>query len=395
MSTSPILIVGAGIGGLTVANALRRQGFETEVYEQAEELRPAGAGLTLQANAVRALSLLHLDGLVKDAGRPFTTGEIRRADGRRLGDMGFEDLVERVGFPMVGISRTRLQALLLQGAGPVYTGLAARSFKSEHEHDGVTLTLSDDSTRRGSLLIGADGIHSAIRAQLHGEQEPRYSGYTCWRGTAELDPSEIEALEVPDLFEIWGRGSRFGGVRIAPDRVYWFAVRNAPPRTRDDPKTRKARLTEHFATYATPVPELLEATPEPTLLHNDILDRPPLKTWGRGRATLLGDAAHPMTPNMGQGACQAIEDAVVLADRLTRSTDLVAGLRRYEEARIWRANGFVKDSYNFGRMAQWSNPLACRLRDALLALTPTSVVEGRMLQVVTMTPVDPASWPPA
>ncbi|MEM8931512.1 MAG: FAD-dependent monooxygenase [Acidobacteriota bacterium] len=396
MSSLPILIAGAGIGGLTAANALRSRGFETEVFDRALELRPAGAGLTIQANAVRALSLLRLDSAVQEAGWPFTTGEIRRADGRRLGGLGFEGLVERIGAPMVGIRRSKLQALLLREAGPVTTGLAAERFESDA--DGVTLRLSDGSTRRGALLIGADGIHSAIRAELHGRREPRYSGYTCWRGTAEMDHRVIATLKIPDLFEIWGRGTRFGGVRVDSEHVYWFAVRNAPPRTDDEPGTRKARLIELFASstvgerYASPVPELLEATPESTLLHNDIVDRPPSRRWGRGRVTLLGDAAHPMTPNMGQGACQAIEDAVVLADRVARSDDPVAGLRRYETARMDRANGFVDASHRFGRLAQWAHPLSCRLRDAMLALTPTSVVRQRMIKVLTMTPVDSAAW---
>ncbi len=162
---------------------------------------------------------------------------------------------------------------------------------------------------------------------------------------------------------------------LGDGRFYWFAPANAPAGGRDEPGRVKAFLLErHFGSWADPIPRLIEATPEKAIFRNDIVDRPPTDRWGEGPVTLLGDAVHPMTPNMGQGACQAIEDAVVLAHCLGSAGDLASGLRRYEDARRERTRWIVETAWRLGRMGHWENALACWFRNKAAAWTPRSVV---------------------
>lgn len=147
--------------------------------------------------------------------------------------------------------------------------------------------------------------------------------------------------------------------------MYWFATRNAQAGTHEAPEAAHARLLTIFRGWCSPLPEIIEATDPAVILQNDIADRPPLARWSIGHITLLGDAAHPMTPNLGQGACQALEDAVVLASCLDGASDLAAGLRTYEQRRRQRTSRIMRQSRRIGQVGQWQHPLACVLRDAL------------------------------
>jgi len=160
---------------------------------------------------------------------------------------------------------------------------------------------------------------------------------------------------------------------VGGGRTYWWATANEPAGEIDPPVGRKADLEQRFAGWWEPVQALLAATPESEILRNDILDREPVDRWGVGRVTLLGDAAHPMTPNLGQGACQAIEDAVALAAALAGSSDIVAALRAYERARQPRTARITRLARRMGQVFQWEHPIACRLRDTALRLTPSTL----------------------
>jgi 2-polyprenyl-6-methoxyphenol hydroxylase-like FAD-dependent oxidoreductase len=376
-----VLIAGGGIGGLTLACALRRLGIRATVLERAEMLRPVGAGLTVQMNAMLALRHLELADAVAEAGAPLTSGAVLNASGSVLSGLVSSSLQREFGVPMIGIHRARLQAVLLARAGEAHvrTGQAV----TRHHDDGqrVTVELSDGSTLTGDVLVGADGLHSAVRRELLGDTPLRYSGYTSWRGVAQAG-----ALVRPGATsETWGPGARFGIVPIGQGEVYWFATRNAPAGGRDEPGQVHAHLGELFGGWHAPIRDLLEATPEENILRTDIHDRLPVRRWSRGRVTLLGDAAHPMTPNMGQGGCQAIEDAVVLAECLAREADVPAALAVYERRRVERANQFVSRSFQFGRIAQWENAAGRLVRDTLVRLTPTRVTERQLRSVMNFT----------
>jgi 2-polyprenyl-6-methoxyphenol hydroxylase-like FAD-dependent oxidoreductase len=200
----------------------------------------------------------------------------------------------------------------------------------------------------GDLLVGADGISSVIRSQLHGTTEPRYAGYTCWRGICPGDG----ILPAGEALLMAGSGSQFGIWPCGAGRYYWFLTRNAPQGTRQG----KSDAINVCRKWATPAPEIVANTPEEAVLQNDILDRPPLSRWSRGAVTLLGDAAHATTPNFGQGACQALEDVIVLADSLRCTTPVEAALQIYEQRRIPRTTMVVRASRQAGQMLQLNNP---------------------------------------
>jgi 2-polyprenyl-6-methoxyphenol hydroxylase-like FAD-dependent oxidoreductase len=374
--SQPILIAGGGIGGLTAAIVLRRAGFQVQVHERAPEILEVGAGLTLQANAILALPRAGLDRAVIEAGRAVERASIRRWDGALLSGTDFRDVEAQLGAPSVAIHRATLQKILLEALGSGVLRIGSEVAGYEAEPDGVEVRLGDGRRIGGAALIGADGIRSAVRARLLGDSEPLYAGYVSWRGVTpeNFDPAPRE------VSESWGPGRRFGIVPIEKGRVYWFATLNTPPGGRDDPGQARANLLRLFAGWHPPIQALLEATPEEAILRNDILHRLPVRQWGEGRVTLLGDAAHPMTPNLGQGAGQAIEDAVVLAESLRGASDLPAALRRYEAKRIPRANAFVLGALRLGRVAQWENGLARGLRDRLIAWTPASVAKRQLVR---------------
>ncbi|MCW5849835.1 MAG: FAD-dependent monooxygenase [Anaerolineae bacterium] len=372
------IIIGGGIGGLTTAIALRRKGIEAAVYERAPEIREVGAGLTLWANAVKALGKLGLAEAVKAAGAPGMGGSIRTWQGDVLSSLTSEELERRYGAANLGIHRADLQRILLDRLGEEVVHLGATCSGFSQDEDGVTVRFEDGREARADVLIGADGIHSTVRAQLFGKEKPRYSGYTAWRGVVELPDAGQRANAA---FETWGCGQRFGHVTIGQGRVYWFAVRNTRPGETDAPQGRQAEVGRLFADWHAPIPALIAATAEAAILRNDIYDREPLKRWSEGRVTLLGDAAHAMTPNLGQGACQAIEDAVVLANRLAERDDAAQALLAYEMARIQRANLIVTQSWRIGRVAQWGNPLACAVRNTLFK-TLGGALQGPQLNFI-------------
>jgi 2-polyprenyl-6-methoxyphenol hydroxylase-like FAD-dependent oxidoreductase len=372
----PILNARGGNGRHTAAIALRRAGFDAQVYERAPEIREVGAGITLQANAILALRTIGLDSAMIAAGRVATKASLQTAKGKILSRIDLQGVERAMGAPAVAIHRATLQDVLVSALGRENLHLDSQVVRYEARQDGVTVHFAAGRRLEGALLIGADGIRSAVRAQLLGDGEPLYAGYVAWRGVAEPERAPDEVSET------WGCGRRFGVVPIEKGRVYWFATLNAPPGGRDEPGTVRHTLENLFQGWHPPIPDMLAATPEKAILRNDMLHRWPVERWGEGRITLLGDAAHPMTPNLGQGACQAIEDAVALAECLRQTPDPEAALRQYEARRRPRANGFVRASLRMGRVAQMENSIGCRLRNTLVSLVPAGLSRRQLLRTL-------------
>jgi 2-polyprenyl-6-methoxyphenol hydroxylase-like FAD-dependent oxidoreductase len=334
--------------------------WTVSIYEQAPELREVGAGLSLWANAVRALERLGVVAAVRALQPPMPSGGIYTWRGTPLITDTSMALAQRVGEISMVVHRADLLAILRQNVPSDCVALGQRCVGITQDADGVTAHFADGSAARGDLLIGCDGIRSVVRAQLVGYSEPVYAGYVAYRAVTRFDSARVTAGEY------WGRGTRFGLAPLSGGRVYWFATRNAPAGTHDAPEAAHARLLQLFHDWRPPIPQIIAATDPAVILQNDIADRPPLAGWSAGRVTLLGDAAHPMTPNLGQGACQALEDAVVLASCLDGTTDLCAALRAYEHRRIPRTSQIVQQSRRIGQVGQWQHPLACTLRDILM-----------------------------
>ncbi len=359
-----ILVIGAGIGGLTTAIALRRQGHEVLVLEQARQLREVGAGLTLWLNAMRALRTLGVADAVAAVGLPSLNGGIHSWRGEFLSQPPIHELEQRAGEVGIAVHRADLQRVLLAALDDGVLRLDAGCRAFEQHAQGVTALLRDGRMEHGDVLIGADGIWSTIRAQLLGESKPRYAGYLAWRAVVPSGYHE-------QSFEAWGQGQRFGVVPLRDGQVYWFGTANSPEEACSQ-RASKSELLCRFAEWHAPIPALIEATPEEAILQQPIYDRRPARRWGEGRVTLLGDAAHPTTPNLGQGACQAIEDAVALAACLSDATDIARALRTYESQRIKRTTTIVNLSRQIGRVGQFENTFACWLRDAALKHIPRS-----------------------
>jgi 2-polyprenyl-6-methoxyphenol hydroxylase-like FAD-dependent oxidoreductase len=364
------IIIGGGIGGLTAALALRSVGAEATIYERAGELRELGAGLTLWDNAVRALAQIGIGDLLGPIGAPDRPASFRSPSGNLLSTMSGP-----IGLAVV-LHRAELHAALRGRLGPgqLQLGRALSSFAQDDA--GITARFADGGSARADILIGADGIGSRVRAQLHGERPARYAGYTAWRAVVPFEHARV----LPG--ETWGGGMRFGQVPLRNGQVYWFATKSLPAGQRS-PGGERAALLADFTSWHAPIAELIAAAGEEQILRHDIYDRPPLASWGAGRATLLGDAAHPMTPNLGQGACQAIEDAAVLARCLSEAADPQAALRRYEALRIPRTSAIVRRSRLIGAVGQWRSPLAVSLRAMLLRAVPAEAQARQIQQIVS------------
>jgi 2-polyprenyl-6-methoxyphenol hydroxylase-like FAD-dependent oxidoreductase len=369
MTGRKAIIVGAGIGGLTAAIALRHQGVDATVYERATAPSEVGAGISLAPNALAALAEIGLADRVRALGVTIPGGALRTWRGDPIA-------AAPRGLVALCVHRADLQRTLIAALGAERVRLAHTVVGIEHQGGHARARFAHGGEVDADLLIGADGLHSAVRAALHRARPPRYAGYTAWRGVAA-------SAETPEATESWGRGARFGIVPIGAGRVYWFATRNAPEGERDEPGRAQATLVEAFGTWHRPIGDLIAATPPHAILRHDLYDRPPLPPpWGRGPTTLLGDAAHPMTPNLGQGACQAIEDAIVLARHLATSGEVEPALRAYERARASRTAGIVRSSHWLGAVAQLQHPVACSLRDTVLRILPRGVHERRIADLV-------------
>jgi 2-polyprenyl-6-methoxyphenol hydroxylase-like FAD-dependent oxidoreductase len=362
VSTTAI-VLGAGVGGLSAAVALRRAGIDVTVVERAPELRAAGFGLSIQSNAISALRTLGI-GLDKDllrVGGRVTTFTLRTPDGGLLRRLEMASTDDAVGAPSVVLARRDLHAVLVKAAGVdlrVEVGADAASFDSGD--DGVVLRLADGRELGADVLIGADGINSMVRAQLHGATAPRAGGFVCWLALA---PFRHRAVALGESVHYWGRGMRFGVHDIGHDNTYWWATMTADPDLAANWPYGKDDLARRFRTWAPEIGETIDATTGGDILALPAQDRPPLLWWGRGRVTLLGDAAHPMLPSLGQGANSAIEDAVVLAHALAQHSDPTTALRVYEQRRIPRTTALVDGSQALGRFEQATSRAVCTARD--------------------------------
>lgn len=364
------LVIGGGIGGLTSAIALRQHGIEAVVFERAPELRQVqvGFGVHLWHNGMRALQKLDLADRVQAVGGPGAV--LQRAEfcdhrGKVLAAWSVSDVQREIGAPTVGISRGELHTVLAEALGPDALRLGTTCTGFVEEDGQVVARFVDGHEERGDVLIGADGIGSVIRGQILGESSPRFAGYATWQAFVDF----VDERAPIGLFRVlWGPAARFLFYRVSRDRIYWMvqvASKEAEPAGSD----KKRTLLQRLAHWAPPVEDMIEATPETSITRMDVYDRPPSKRWGVGRVTLLGDAAHPMTNNAGQGANQAIEDAVVLARCLAEGTSPDAALRAYEQARMPRTAKFTRLSRFLGVLSQWKNPAACAARGRMIAFS--------------------------
>jgi 2-polyprenyl-6-methoxyphenol hydroxylase-like FAD-dependent oxidoreductase len=360
-----IAIIGGGIGGLTAALALRQFGFEPEVFEQAPELLDVGAAIAIWPNAMRVLDRLGVsEKILEQAGE---MDEIRWLDqhGRLINRVSIKD--QR--FPAIALHRADLQHTLLTALPQSSIHLGYSLVEHEQRGEKMIATFANGDSIESDFLIGADGIHSDVRLQFLNDGEPIFRGYTVWRGISPTIPS---AIPFGAAVELHGRGKRFGLGPVGRGRVGWWATAN---------NANTDNLMRLFDGWYRPVLQLIEATPSSSILKTAALDRPANRNWGRGRMTLLGDAIHPTTPNLGQGGCLAMEDAMVLARCFEKYGATEEALRKYERARHKRTTTISAYSRFYGSVGQWENVWARGLRRTTLALVPESLAR-RLMQIV-------------
>lgn len=374
-------VIGGGIGGLAAALALEQAGAEVTVYERADQIRDGGTALVLWPNAVKALQRLGVAEQVLQSATNETRSEIRDWRGALLNSFSMDEVMARFGAPAIFVRRTDLQEVL-RGAlrsSSLHLGKACRHVETDDA--SAMAHFADGTSVVADLLIGADGFHSVAR-RLFDPRPPRYAGFTAWRGLVEGAGSLLEAGVG---FEAWGVGSRFGAFRTSRGDLFWFATMTAPPGGGDSAQGRKADVMARFAGWAEPVPTLVAATPPEAILRHDQYDRLPLGRMTTGRVALLGDAAHPMTPQLGQGACQALEDAVALGRRLKAAPGPEA-LIAYEEDRLARTRRIASTAWRLGRVQQMSSPTMARLRNQAIRALPGSFLLGRLSWIIGYEP---------
>ncbi|HEU5389543.1 MAG TPA: FAD-dependent monooxygenase [Streptosporangiaceae bacterium] len=376
------VVAGAGIGGLTAAVALSQQGWDVTVLERVPALEPVGSGLGLGPNALHALDAIGLGGEVRRFAAIQGHGGVRRSDGRWLVRTDLGAMAERFGDPQLMALRADLVGLLASRLpdGVLRTGVTVTGVNPGDPDDQARVATSAGDLD-ADLVVAADGIRSPIRTELFpGHQGPRYSGCTAWRFLAP------KPAQGPSPAETWGRGAVFGAVPLADGRVYCYASAFVPAGTRHDDEA--AELKRRFGGWHDPIPGLIGSVSPDAVLHDDVyLMADPLPAYHRGRVAILGDAAHAMTPHLGQGACQAIEDAVVLASLASPGTSL--DLAAYTAARLPRTRQLVQASYRATRLSGLTSRPGVALRNTGISLIGRL---GPALMLRQLAPI--AAWTP-
>jgi 2-polyprenyl-6-methoxyphenol hydroxylase-like FAD-dependent oxidoreductase len=364
-----VLICGAGIAGLTSAIALRERGIEPVVFERARSPKEIQVGGCIHVwhNGANGLQRIGVgERLIELAGpaAAVSRAEFLTSSGKLMYGWSVSETERLVGAPTVGLRRATLHRVLLDAAGAdVRFAQTATGF--EQDDDGVRLELEGGGEETGDVLIAADGMKSVLRRGLPGATEPRYAGYVSWQAISRVDTDTVPV----GLFRVvWGRGARFLFYRIGPEEVYWEGTFAAAAGGQDPEGGRRRAVLDRFTGWPAPIRTIIEATDQAAITRADMYDRPTSKQWGSGRVTAIGDAAHAMTNALGQGANQAIEDALVLARCLGEADDPVAALRSYEAERIPRTTKFASMSWRLARASRLTNPAACALRDRFLTV---------------------------
>lgn len=374
MADRDIAIVGGGIGGSALAVALDRQGIDTTIFERTDDIHPVGAGISVAPNAMAVLDRLGLAKEIESRGVRIDHAVFSTAGGRTLLEYDLGTLGPEVDHPLVLMHRGKLHEVLIDAVPSGSFHLDMECTGIEHRADRAVARFEDGGELVADIIVGADGIRSTVRQDLFPDESLRPADQTAYRG--------IAPMELPESLhrtgrEIWGDRSRFGFAPVDSDRVYWYAVVSESEADRGAERT-KEDLHDRYRPFPEPTAELVGRTPAVDVIQTKIHDiDPPDRFWDR-RMVLIGDAAHAATPDLAQGAAQAIEDAFVLADKLAAHEDHTDAFRAYQHVRGPRTRRIVRDSRRFGRLAHLETRPLVTVRDLLLRLVPRPLVRRQL-----------------
>jgi 2-polyprenyl-6-methoxyphenol hydroxylase-like FAD-dependent oxidoreductase len=363
---SRIAVIGAGIGGLTVASLLADSDHAVTIFEQAATLKPLGAALALAPNAMWVLRQLGLADQVAHTGSRVTRYRYLTANGQVLREFSLNPLMARWQEAAWCVPRWALQSALFSRIDPsqLFLNRPVRAIRPTADH--VDVLSATDEQWSFDAVIGADGLHSVVRPAVDPNTGLTFAQFIAYRGVAE---GQLPASYQDMATEVWGGRQQFGFSQMGPGRIYWYATDWT---SSDDPRRPWEALGEQLCRWTAPVAEIVSATPRDQILTHPIYFRRWRGRWGCGRVTTLGDAAHAMTPNLGQGGCQAMLDAWTLSRCLVQEPRLDEALRHYERIRAPRAHRMAQLSYRMGRIGHWAGA-AGETRNALVRMLPPAL----------------------
>lgn len=355
-----IAIIGGGIAGLTFARCLTTNEYDIHIFEKKERFEEIGAAISIFPNALCVMDKL---GLLKEIIK--SSGEIKKVYLKTKNGKILSTSVPKGDYPVICMHRADLHGILFKNIdAKLYNNYAAKNI-SYLDNGQISIHFETGESRIFDAVVGADGIHSEVRKHIINDGAPIFRGYNIWRGVVKTN------LETGYGSETYGRGQRVGIVPIK-DGVYgWWATANEIYMQDDSPDGTKEKLKRLFSDWHSPIPELIKNTD--TILKNSLTDRKPHKGWTNGHVTLLGDAAHPIIPNLGQGGCMAVEGAYILAKAIQKYGLNEKSFKRYEELHFPRSENIVNESLKFGKIGQMTNPILIGLRNFAMWAIPSRV----------------------
>ena len=369
MKNPKAIIIGGGIGGLMTAIALNKKGISSTIYERTKSFDVNGAGLGLWANATRILDQFGLLENLLTRGSVLNEMKTSTANGNPLNVVRLKKLEDKFHFPSLVLLRRDLQKELFDAVPSSQIHFDKQCIKVENKSVETIVHFADGTSETADVFIFADGVHSIARKEVFNLLPLKYSGRTSWRGIAQFDKP---IFENNSCYEIFGKGSRIGIFPLPNNQAYWYAAVNMAEEETAKQKRTIDCVLSHFKNWAEPVKTLMENTSEEKLVLTKINYATDIHTLAKGNIALLGDAAHPMTPDLGQGACQAIEDAYVLAECLAQEKSIEENLKDYANKRLQRVRSIAKNSFRMGNIRQMKNPVALAIRNNLFKIMPES-----------------------
>ena len=373
-------IIGAGIGGLTTAIALEQKGIKTRIFEQTEQIKKVGAGIILANNAMQVYEKLGLRQIIEEHGNPISSMNITKSSLKPLSKIDLSYFEQKHNTKNIAIHRGTLQQILIDKLKSTKINFSHKLTSIVEITNGYSLEFENGERIQSSTVLGADGLNSVVRQNLFPNNSIRNANQICWRGITEY---ELPIKFRNELNEAWGKSERFGFVQISENKVYWYALK-AFKKNKDEFSIND--LEKYFSDYHSIIQDIIKSTKKEQINTAEISDLKPTNIWFKENVCLLGDSVHATTPNMGQGACQAIEDAFVLSECLDKY-DIDYAFSEYQKLRLPKAHRVVKASWMVGKMAHLKNPMLIGLRNQVLRLTPPSINRKQNEQIFQLSEI--------